>query len=61
MVKEIRLLVFAALAWVAFTLTAAAQAEETSTTRNPLHVACGCGCRCENVSRALRALSRREW
>ncbi len=36
MVKQIRLLVFAALAWAALTLTAAAQAEETSTTRNPL-------------------------
>ena len=29
MVKQIRLLVFAALAWTAFTLAAAAQAEET--------------------------------
>ena len=35
MVRQIRLLVFAALAWAALTLTAAAQAEETPTTRNP--------------------------
>ena len=35
MVRQKRLLVFAALAWAALTLTAAAQAEETPTTRNP--------------------------